>query len=82
MLKVLFRSAFFEKGVFSMRIILIVAVIVLAAATPALAGCSTNAECPLHRRPMNFTGQTKLVNSHMFGLYRCPSGHEIWFKCD
>jgi len=64
-----------------LKIIAAVLLMTLLAVTIAWA-CPTSPDCPVHDQPMYFAGRTKVVNGHVFALYRCPLGDSYWVRCD
>jgi hypothetical protein len=56
--------------------------LVMVLTTAVLLACEPVLTCPVHDSPMSWTGQTKTVNGHQFGEYRCVRGEKYWVRCD
>jgi len=60
-----------------------VAILVFLLAAVAWSACQRSYPCPYRDgATASWTGETQIINGHVFGVYHCPLGHSSLFPCD
>jgi hypothetical protein len=58
-------------------------ILILLLSIVAWSACVPSVPCPYRDgNRATWVGETKIVNGHVFGVYRCPLGHETLVGCD